>query len=329
VPRNDLQGTTEEAIDALFRLPPPEFTGARNELATQLKKDGRTDAARVVRSLTKPSVSAWTVNQLFWRHRSAFDRLIAAGERLRQVQSSRLAGRSADVRAPLGEVREALSELTRTGASMLQASTGRAPAGVMRRVAVTLEALSSYGTLRGAPRAGRLVEDVDPPGFDTLAALVPRVGDTSRGKAPSKVLRFAQEPVRKAAARQKSTRDERRDEAQRQARFAAAERTRQEAVRTLGAARREARRAQAVLKSAATRAKESERAMVLAEQRLQKTAERAHQMRQRARRAAVDAENAAQAVEEAEVTLERAKEDVEALRARPRDAGRGRKSPRT
>jgi len=329
VPRSDSQGRTEEAIDALFRLPPPEFTAARNDLVTRLKKDGRTDAAGLVRALTKPSVSAWTVNQLFWRHRTTFNRLIVAGDRLRQAQSSRLAGRSANVRTPLGEVREALSELTRLGASILQTSSGRAPASVMRRVAVTLEALSSYGTLPGAPRAGRLVEDVAPPGFETLAALVPRVGDTSRDKAPSKVLRFEQEPARKATTRQKPARDERRDEAQRQARFTAAERARQEAVRTLAAARREARRAQAGLKSAATRAKESEREMVLAEQRLQKLAERAHEMRQRARGAAVDAENAAQAVEEAELALERAREDVERLRARPRDTIRGRKPPRT
>jgi hypothetical protein len=325
-----VRGATEEAIDELFRLAPPEFTAARNELATGLRKEGRTDAAKIVRALTKPSVSAWTVNQLFWRHRAAFERLIAAGERLRQVQASHLAGRPANVRAPLGEVREALSELTRLGAQILHTSSGRAPAGVMRRVTVTLEALSSYGTLPDAPRAGRLVDDVDPPGFETLAALVPRVGDTSRGDAPSKVLRFQQESPRKSPAGRKPARgNERRDEAQRQARFRAADRARQTAVRGLAAARKEARRAQTALKSAATRAKESERDMVQAEQRLQKVAERAHEMRQGARRAAVDAENAAQAVEEAERALEQTTRDLEALRTRPRDASRGRKPSRS
>jgi len=326
VARNEVRESTEEAIDALFRLPPPEFTAARNDLATRLHKEGRIDAAKVVRALTKPSVSAWTVNQLFWRHRPAFERLVAAGERLRQVQASQFSGRSVNVRAPLGQVREALSELTRLGATILKTSSGRAPAGVMRRVTVTLEALSAYGALSGGPRAGRLVEDVDPPGFETLAALVPRVGDSSGRSAPSKVLRFEQQSARKRHAGQKAARGERRDEAHRQARFTAADRARHTAVRTLAVARREARRAQTVLKSAATRAKDAERDMVQAEQRLQKLAERAHEMRQRARRAAVDAENAAQAVGDAEVTLEQATQELETLRARPREAKGNRKS---
>jgi hypothetical protein len=42
-----------------------------------------------------------------------------------------------------------------------------------QRVTTTLEALSIYGGRESGPRAGRLVEDVDPPGFAALAALVP------------------------------------------------------------------------------------------------------------------------------------------------------------
>src|SRR5258708_3851277 len=41
----------EDDVDALFRLPLPEFTGARNTLAARLKKSGRGDEAFRVKAL--------------------------------------------------------------------------------------------------------------------------------------------------------------------------------------------------------------------------------------------------------------------------------------
>lgn len=77
----DTKGKPEDDVDALFRLPLAEFTGARNALAAKLKKSGRGDEAVRVKALAKPSISAWAVNQLYWNHREAFDRLIASAER--------------------------------------------------------------------------------------------------------------------------------------------------------------------------------------------------------------------------------------------------------
>ena len=90
------EGTKGKApdVDALYKLPLTEFTASRNALAGRLKKSGRAEEAERVKALNKPSAPAWAVNQLFWRHRDRFDRLIAAGDRLRQAQASKLAGRS-------------------------------------------------------------------------------------------------------------------------------------------------------------------------------------------------------------------------------------------
>ncbi len=57
-------------VDALYQLSLPEFTAARNALASRLKKSGRSEEAEAVKGLQKPPISAWTVNQLFWKHRS-------------------------------------------------------------------------------------------------------------------------------------------------------------------------------------------------------------------------------------------------------------------
>ena len=303
----------EGEIDALFQLSPPEFVAARNALAARLKKAGRDEVAGRVRAIPKPSISAWTVNQLYWKHRTAFDKLLATGERFRQAQASRLAGKGGDLHRLLNERREELSSMSRLAAEILQRSSGAAPPGVMRRITASLEALSAYGALEGGPRAGRLAEDVDPPGFDALSALVPRVGDSARASTPSKVLEFQKAAKPSAKGKGRSADDGGGKERQRQAQLTTARAAKQEAVRAVAAARRAAHQAQTTLKKAATRAKETEETMVAAEERLQKIATIAHKARQTARRAAIEAETAAQAVEEAERRLERATKEVSAL----------------
>jgi DNA repair exonuclease SbcCD ATPase subunit len=302
-----------DSIDALYRLPLTEFTPARNALATRLRKSGRTGDADEVRSLVKPSNPAWAVNQVYWKHRAAFDRLLASGDRLRQAQSSTLAGKSGDVRGALDAVRETLSELSRLAAEELEGAGHNATPGAMRAVTATLEALSAYGTIADAPRAGRLVDEVDPPGFETLAALVPNAGGSVSSDAPSRILQFQQHAPPAPASRRKTPDSEERREEERRAKLAAAKAAVEDADKNLHEARSTAQEAQAALKKAAANAKDTEQAMIEAEQVLDKAAKDAHTARQLARRLAAEAEAAAQAVDEAERTLARAKSAVEEL----------------
>ena len=105
--------SVDDDVEGLFRLPLSEFTAARNALAARVKKAGDAGTAEGIKSLTKPSVAAWAVNQLFWKHRIAFDRLLDAGERFRKAQTAQLAGKSADIRAPLEARRAALARARR------------------------------------------------------------------------------------------------------------------------------------------------------------------------------------------------------------------------
>jgi len=299
------------SIDELYQLPLSEFTAGRNSLATRLRKSGKTGNADEVRSLVKPSIPAWAVNQVYWKHRAVFDRLLGAGDRLRKAQSSTLAGKSADVRGALDAVREALSQLSRLAASELETAGHNASPGAMRAVTATLEALSAYGTADHAPPAGRLVDEVDPPGFETLATLVPNAGASSGNTMPSRVLRFQQQatvPKRKSS----EDKEERREE-ERRAKRAAAKAAVQDADKNLREARSLAQEAQSALKKAAANAKDTEQAMIEAEQVMDKVAKEAHAARQLARRVAAEAEAAAQAVEDAERALARAKKDVEEI----------------
>jgi methyl-accepting chemotaxis protein len=302
-------------VEALFKLPSSEFTAARNALAGRLKKAGRSDDAERVKALVQPSNAAWAVNQLYWQHRDLFDRLIATGERLRNAQASKLAGRAGDLRGALDALRETLSELTRAASDLLRESGGNTTPDLMRRVTSTLEALASIGIVPEGPRPGLLSDVVDPPGFETLAALVPSSERTERGDAPTRVLTFRSESPSRHPAKSKSTSpdDEKQRAEERKAKLAEAKAAAEEADRALKEARATAQEAQGELKKAAARAKDTEQEMIEAEQRLEKSAKEAHAARQVARRLAVEAESAAQAVEDAERAVERAKEVVSGL----------------
>jgi hypothetical protein len=299
-----------DEVDKLFQIPLAEFTGARNSLAAKLKKEGDTEAAERVKTLAKPSISAWAANQLYWRDRKAFDRLIAAGDQFRQAQAAQLAGKSADLRAPLDARRQALSELMKIAGDILREAGHPASPDTTRRIMTTLEALATYGQHAAAPSAGRLTDDVDPPGFEALAALVPRGSSASRQTAP-RVIPFnlrKPEPAKRRGGDTKE--DARRVEAERRAREAEARKALQEAERALADARRAAERARAEMKAAAARAKAADKAKAALESRFEKLSAAAEAARQDARRVAGQAEEAAQAVDDAERAVKSARDQL-------------------
>jgi hypothetical protein len=298
-------GDIEGDIDSLFQLPLTEFTAARNALSAKLKKEGRGEEAERIKALQKPSASAWAVNQLFWRRRSAVDALLQVGERFRKAQAAQLAGKSADMRSLLNERRDALSTLMRQAEDILGEAGHNASPDLTRRIMTTLEALATYGDTPGAPRAGRLTDDLDPPGFEALAALVPRGSGGKHASEPTRVLPFTQETRRKRG-KDKAAEDE-------AARRAKAREALQTAEQNLREAQRDAERAEAELKKAAARAKAAQKEKDEIDKRYEKIQAEWQEATKEARKVAETAEEAAQAVTDAERELERARAAVEAL----------------
>jgi hypothetical protein len=303
-------------VDALFELPLAEFTAARNALATRLKKAGDAAEAERVKGLTKPSVPAWAVNQLYRKHRIAFDRLLDAGERFRKAQTAQLAGKSADLRAPLEARRAALAELTGHAAKLLTDAGSAAAPDTMRRVTTTLEALSTYAGIPDTPQPGFLTDDVQPPGFEVLAALVPRVDQSGRTAGPTRIIPFEnKKPSKKTAAKKPAgVEDEKAREAERKAEIAAARAAVQEAERSLREARKSAQRAEEDLKKAAARAKEADSDKQKAEQQFERATAAADEARKNARAVAAAAEEAAQEVEDAERSLDKAQRALSSMK---------------
>ncbi len=152
----------DDAIDDLFRGPREGFIEGRNALARRLQEDGLRELAATVRALAKPSVSAWAVNQLWWKHREAYDALHAAGAELAalQRQAVSVAGQ------PANEARRAAILALRKTAEQILTDAGHATSmAMMRRITQSLEASAAGGSFGPTATLGRLHGDLAPPGF--------------------------------------------------------------------------------------------------------------------------------------------------------------------
>src|ERR1051325_11340635 len=288
LPTNRRTGLDAE-LDALFGRPLAEFTSARNALAARLGKSGRAIDAERIKSLAKPPAPAGAGNPLYWRATGAMnpvdwqdpkaiDQLIGVTERIRKAQTVGI--KNADVRGLLNEKKPMMAGLIERKSAILSAAGHATSPEVLRPVSATLEALAVWGNTEGAPQAGRLTADLDPPGFDALAAVM--------GGAkiePARVLSFR---ASKAAEDPTPARARARDAVK-------------AAEKALRDAHRKAERAQTALTKANART-------ATVEKQKQEIEARYAEARAEARAASNEAKNAAQAVAEAERSLARVKE---------------------
>jgi hypothetical protein len=155
----------DDRIDDLYKLPLADFTSARNALAKTLK--GSDDAGRV-KALKKPTVVPWAINQLYWRARKTYDRLLDRGAKLRKAQIAALSGKGDGdgLREATDAHRAALTEAVREAGRL--AAGGAQHADPLTR---TLEALSLASEPPEQP--GRLTGELQPAGFEALAGVKP------------------------------------------------------------------------------------------------------------------------------------------------------------
>ena len=318
------RGNLEDDVDALFKLPLAEFTGARNDLAARLKREGRANDSNFVKALAKPSISAWAVNQLHWNHREAFERLLSTSQRFRQSQTSHPAARMADLRGSLDARGEALSHLSDLATVLLREAGHNPTPDTIHRITTTLEALSAHATPSDGPSPGRLTQDVDPPGFESLASLIPGTDTTKRNEELTRVT-----PSQKSGSAAAKTRQATpsgnvqkvlQGEETRRAKIAAAKVSLQEAKRSLTEAQRRAQRSEAAQKKAHAEAKkadaearQAEKHLRDAEQRFNNASTASQDAAHRAERISAEAKEAAQGVEIAERNIEKASKELKLL----------------
>jgi hypothetical protein len=200
----------ESELDELYALPPGEFTARRNDLARRLKEAGRADAADDVRHLRKPTVPVWVVNQLARRNSGELDALIESGEQLRAAQKAALgSGESEQLRAATAAQRDALQTLTHRAHDVLAEEGQSTAASVMERIASTLRAAALDPESAELVRAGRLGEELDPAGFDAFAGMpLPRRKATKKPAPAPAADRRREERLRSLREKAREAEDE-------------------------------------------------------------------------------------------------------------------------
>ncbi len=169
----------DDELDRLYGLPLAEFTRARDVRARELRQAGEPEAAAEVKALAKPSLSAWTVNQLARREPLQVRALMTAGERLRAAQSELLDGGDPnELQAALQRQRDVVEALLESATRILEAGGHPVTAATSERIRGTLTSAAADEEGARLLERGRLTKDLEPSGFGGLAV----AAGTRRGR---------------------------------------------------------------------------------------------------------------------------------------------------
>ena len=141
--------------DALYALPPAEFTAARDEQARAAQTAGRRDDAAAIKKLVRPTASAWLVNQLNRHAPEQLGRLFDLGEALQEAQRTLAGDRLRELSA---RRRQVVSDLLSAAAELARGAGQSASQAVLDELRATLEAALADEGARDAVRSGRLTK---------------------------------------------------------------------------------------------------------------------------------------------------------------------------
>jgi hypothetical protein len=198
------------ALERLYAAPLDEFIPLRRELVAALRKTGDAPASRRVAAASKPSRTAWALNQVARRRPELLTAVLHARATAIAAQKG---GTPEAVRATARQYREHIARAVQAAGEILGEVGGELTATQGRRVGATVQALAGADDPEGRARllGGRLVADMDVD--DPFAGLV--VGPSRDGRAveapprddlaPRRAARAAAE----AAAQERTARRER------------------------------------------------------------------------------------------------------------------------
>lgn len=201
----------DSALDRLYGLALKDFIAERNALAKQLKQAGLLEAAEQVRELGKPTLSAWAVNQLVRHRPHLVADLVAALDRVRAAQLGALEGKedAPSLSETVREEKEVMARLEEAAPELLADAGYVASKSITDRALRTLRAAAADPAHRPVLERGRLVDDLEPVGFEGLAAQL-----NPNANAPRPALRntvdLEMETARREAALKREEQEERR-----------------------------------------------------------------------------------------------------------------------
>jgi hypothetical protein len=196
----------DSELDGLYGADLDEFVSRRNDLAKRLSAAGDRDQADAVRQRRKPTIVAWTANQLARVEREQVDRLLALGDALRRANRAALEGDDPRVlREAQAAHRDAIRALGQAGREILEERRGTATDTVVERLSATLRAASVDDERRELLARGQLDEDVEPAGFEALGSLANALAASKAGRERRQAKR---QPAPRRAEDQRGRRQE-------------------------------------------------------------------------------------------------------------------------
>ncbi len=153
----------EGRIDALYALPLDRFTPERDALAKELQGTGDGEAAKRVKGLRKPVVSAWGLNALAREDPEGIGELLELGTRLRDAQRRALSGGDVEpLREATDERRRLVGRLARKASAILERA-GTSAGSHEDDLSSTLDAAAVDEESGELLRSGRLTKPLQPP----------------------------------------------------------------------------------------------------------------------------------------------------------------------
>lgn len=146
----------DEALDRLYAAPLEEFTATRNELAKELGADGAE-----LKTLRKPNLAAWALNQLARKHADELGELDEATNRVRLAQRRVLSGgKPSALREATDHRGKIVSWLTKKAGEILTESGHSAAPSTLALITGSLIAIASDEEGAELLRKGRLEREL-------------------------------------------------------------------------------------------------------------------------------------------------------------------------
>jgi hypothetical protein len=190
---------TDELAGELYLVPPAGFVAARDELVRQSHAAGNRELARELRSLRRPTLSAWLVNLLARHERAPMERLLAVGRELRDAQT-RLD--TAQLRRLAGQRQQMIADLLDRGRRRAAEAGIQPSEGALSEVEATLKAALVDLAASSTVLSGRLVRPMSHSGFGPMPSVAATPATPSPTEAPTDA------PIREARERSLADDDE-------------------------------------------------------------------------------------------------------------------------
>lgn len=170
-----------DPLDELYVVPPADFVPRREALVKALRAAGDSTEAAAVHRLRRPSLVAWSVNQVARERARDVTALVAAGDELRDAIAS---GDGDAIRAAMRARRTRIEELTDAALARAAALTPN-PTTHRDAVAATWEKATADDDARDLVTRGRLTTELTPSAtaLETMVALAPATGERRRAGA--------------------------------------------------------------------------------------------------------------------------------------------------